>query len=146
MTSHLQRIQNYKAGVFLHIALSATITRHLKLLHWFSVKVRSTYRIVCLCYHCYSSSHHHMSLTCFGQKPSHSQHSHQLTHTMPLLNRPAHSKGTLGNCLFSFASSSIRAVLFGVYWSCGLDAGLWIQRSMVRTMDASVCCVLEYDT
>ena len=30
------------------------------------------------------------------------------TTTMPLLNRPAHSKATLGDRSFSFASSSVR--------------------------------------
>ena len=32
------------------------ITTHLKSLHWLPVKVRSTYKIACLCYHCHSST------------------------------------------------------------------------------------------
>ena len=34
-------------------------------------------------------------------------HTHTSSYTMPLLNRPAHSKATLGDRSFSFASSSV---------------------------------------
>ena len=54
VTSHLQRIQNYAAGVILRLPKSSSITTHLKSLHWLPVKVRSTYKIACLCYHCHS--------------------------------------------------------------------------------------------
>ena len=66
MTSHLQRIRNYAARVILRLPMSSSITIHLKSLHWLPVKVRSTYKIACLCYHCHSSTiqYHHMSLTC----------------------------------------------------------------------------------
>ena len=56
VTSHLQRIQNYAARVILRLPKSSSITTHLELLHWFPVKVRSTYLINCLCYHCHSST------------------------------------------------------------------------------------------
>ena len=56
VTSHLQRIQKYAARVILRLPMSSSITVHLKSLHWLSVKVRSTYKIACLCYHCHSSS------------------------------------------------------------------------------------------
>ena len=56
VTSNLQRIQNYAARVILHFPMSSSITTHLKSLHWFPVKVRSTYKIACLCYLCHSSS------------------------------------------------------------------------------------------
>ena len=56
VTSHLQRIQNYAARVILRLPKSSSITIHLKSLHWLSVKVRSTYKIACLCYHCHSST------------------------------------------------------------------------------------------
>ena len=55
VTSHLQRIQNYAARVILRLRKSSSITIHLKSLHWLPVKVRSTYKIACLCYHCHSS-------------------------------------------------------------------------------------------
>ena len=56
VTSHLQRIQNYAARVILRLQQSSSITMHLKSLHWLPVKVRSTYKIACLCYHCHSST------------------------------------------------------------------------------------------
>ena len=56
VTSHLQWIQNYAARVILRLPKSSSITIHLKSLHWLPVKVRSTYKIACLCYHCHSST------------------------------------------------------------------------------------------
>ena len=56
VTSHLQRIQNYAARVILCLPKSSSITTHLKSLHCLPVKVRSTYKIACLCYHCHSST------------------------------------------------------------------------------------------
>ena len=56
VTSHLQRIQNYAAGIILHFPESSSTTTHLKSLHWLLVKTRSTYKIACLCYHCHSST------------------------------------------------------------------------------------------
>ena len=61
--SHLQRIQNYAARIILCLPKSSNITRHIKSLYWLPVKVRSTCKIACLCYHCHSSTAHHMSLT-----------------------------------------------------------------------------------
>ena len=49
VTSYLQRIQNYVARVILRLQMSSSITIHLKSLHWIPVKVRSTYKIACLC-------------------------------------------------------------------------------------------------
>ena len=49
VTSHLQRIQNYAARVILRLPKSSSITIHLESLHWLPVKVRSTYKIACLC-------------------------------------------------------------------------------------------------
>ena len=51
VTSHLHRIRNNAARVILRIPSSSSITTHLKSLHWLPVKVRSTYKIACLCYH-----------------------------------------------------------------------------------------------
>ena len=56
VTSHLQRIQNYAARVILRLPKSSSITTHVKSLHWLPVKVRSTYKIACLFYHCHSST------------------------------------------------------------------------------------------
>ena len=51
VTSHLQRILNNAARVILRLPKSSNIATHLKSLHWFPVKVGSTYKIACLCYH-----------------------------------------------------------------------------------------------
>ena len=56
VTSHLQRIQNYAARVILRLPKSSSITIPLKSLHWLPVKVRSTYKIACLCYHCHKTT------------------------------------------------------------------------------------------
>ena len=101
VTSHLQRIHNYAARVILRLPMSSSITIHLKSLHWLPVKVRSTYKIACLCYHCHSSTAPSYVTDMLHKKPLHT------SNTMPLLNRPAHSKATLGDRSFSFASSSV---------------------------------------
>ena len=99
VTSHLQRIQNYAARAILCLPKSSSITTHLKSLHWLPVKVRSTYKIACLCYHCHSNT------TPSYETAKKASHTRSSSYTMPLLNRPAHSKATLGDRSFSFASS-----------------------------------------
>ena len=107
VTSHLQRIQNYAARVILRLSISSSITIHLKSLHWLPVKVRSTYKIACLCYHCHSSTAPSYVTDMLHRKPLHTRNTRSSSYTMPLLNRPAHSKATLGDRSFSFASSSV---------------------------------------
>ena len=80
VTSHLQRIQNYAARVFLRLQMSSSITIHLKSLHWLPVKVRSTYKIACLCYHCHSST-----------APSYVTDMLQKSHRTPTTLAPAHT-------------------------------------------------------
>ena len=104
VTSHLQRIQNYAARVILRLPKSSNISTHLKSLHWLPVNVISIYNIACLCYHCHSSTAPSYVNDMLHKKPLHTRSS---SYTMPLLNRPAHSKATLGDCSFSFASSSV---------------------------------------
>ena len=41
------------------------------------------------------------------RKPLHTRNTRSSSYTTPLLNRPAHSKATLGDCSFSFSSSSV---------------------------------------
>ena len=103
--SHLQRIQNNAARVILRLPESSSITTHLKSLHWLPVKVRSTYKIACLCYHCHSSTAPSYVTDMLHKKPSHTRNTCSSSYTMPLLNRPAYSKATLGDHSFSFASS-----------------------------------------
>ena len=107
VTSHLQRIQNYAARVIFRLPMSSSITIHLKSLHWLPVKVRSTYKIACLCYHCHSSTAPSYVTDMLHKKPLHTRNTRSNSYTMPLLNRPAHSKATLGYRSFSFASSSV---------------------------------------
>ena len=107
VTSHLQRIQNYATRVILRLPKTSSITTHLKSLHWLPVKVRSTYKIACLCYHCHSSAAPSYVADMLHRKPLHARNTRSNSYTMPLLNRPAHSKATLGDRSFSFASSSV---------------------------------------
>ena len=107
VTSHLQRIQNIAARVIMRHPKSSSITIHLKSLNWLPLKVRSTYKIVCLCYHCHSSTAPSYVADMLHEKPSHTRNTRSSSYTMPLLNRPAHSKATLGDRSFSFASSSV---------------------------------------
>ena len=107
VTSHLQRIQNYAALVILRLPKSSSITTHLKSPHWLPVKIRSTYKIACLCYHCHSSTAPSYVTDMLHRKPSHTSNTRSSLYTMPLLNRHAHSKATHGDRSFSFASSSV---------------------------------------
>ena len=107
MTSHLQRIQNYAARVILRLSMSSSITIHLKSLHWLPVKVRSTCKVACLCYHCHSSTAPSYVTDMLHKKPLHTRNAHSSSYTMPLLNRPAHSKTSLGDSSLSFAHSSV---------------------------------------
>ena len=56
VTSHLQRIQNYAARVILLLPKSFGLATHSKSLQWLPVKVRTIYKIACLCYHFHSST------------------------------------------------------------------------------------------
>ena len=107
MTSHLQQIQNYATRVILCLPKSSSITTHLKSLQWLPVKVRSTYKIACLCCHCHSSTAPSYVAVMLQKKPSNTRSTRSSSHIMLLLNRPAHSKATLGDRSFSFASSSV---------------------------------------
>ena len=100
VTSHLQWIQNFAARVLLRLPMSSSIAIHLKSLHWLPVKVISTYKIACLCYHCHSSTAPSYVADMLHKKPSYTRNTRSSSYTMPLLNRPAHS-----NRSFSFASS-----------------------------------------
>ena len=104
VTSHLQRIQNYAARVILRLQMSPSITTHLKSLHLLHVSVWSTHTIIYLCYHCHSSTAPSNVTDMLHKKPLHTRNS---SYTIHLLNRLAHSMATLGDCSFSFASSSV---------------------------------------
>ena len=112
--SHLQRMHSYAARVILCLPKSSSITTHLKSLQWLPIKVRSTYKIACLCYHCHSSTAPSYVADMLNKKPSHIRNTSSSSYTMPLLNRPAHSKATLGDrsffCFFFFWNSILNDV------------------------------------
>ena len=87
--------------------MSSGITIHLKSIHWLPVKVRSTYKIACLCYHCHSSTAPSYVTDMLHRKPLHTCNTRSRSCTIPLLNRHSHRKATLGDRSFSFASSSV---------------------------------------
>ena len=101
VTSHLQRIQNYAVRVILCLPRSSNITTYLRSLHWLPAKVRSTYKIACLCYHCHSSTAPSYVADMLHRKPMHTRNTRSSSYIVPLLNRPAHSKATLGDRSFS---------------------------------------------
>ena len=104
---HMFHISIYPYVPYPYVPMSSRITIHLKSLHWLPVKVRSTYKIACLCYHCHSSTAPSYVTDMLHKKPLHTRSTRSSSYTMPLLNRPAHSKATLGDRSFSFASSSV---------------------------------------
>ena len=106
-TSLLQRIQTYAARVILRLPKSSSITIHIKSHHWLPVKVSSTYKIGCLCYHCHSSTAPSYVTDMLHRKPLHTRNTRSSSYTMPLHNRPAQSRATLGDRSFSFSSSSV---------------------------------------
>ena len=97
VTSHFQRVQNYAARVILRLPKLSNITTHLKSLNWLPFKVRSIYEIGCLRYHCHSSAAPSYVTDMLQKKPSHTRNTRSSSYTMPLLNRPANSKATLGD-------------------------------------------------
>ena len=97
VTSHLQRMQNYAARAILRLPMSSNITTHLKSLYWLVIKVRCTYKIACLCYHCHSSTAPSYVTDMLQKKSSHVRNTRFSSYTMPLLNRPVHSKATRGD-------------------------------------------------
>ena len=107
VTSHLQRIQNYGARVVLRLPKSSNITTHLKSHHLLPVNVISTHEIACLCYHCHSSNAPSYIADMLHKNPSHTRNTRSSSYTTPLLDRTAHSKATLGDRSFYFASSSV---------------------------------------
>ena len=122
VTSLLQLLQNYAARVIFHLPESSNITTHLKLLHWFYVKIRSTYKVACLYYHCHSSTAPSYVTDMLLKKPSHTCITRSGSYTMPLLNVPAHSKATFGDRSFSFAFSVWNSIPYDVWCAPSLSS------------------------
>ena len=102
-----KQIQNYAARVILRLPKSSSITTPLKSLHWLPVKVRSTYKIACLCYHCHCSTAPSYVTDTLQKMPSHICNTRSSSYSMSLLNRPAHSKATHGDRSSSSVWNSI---------------------------------------
>ena len=107
VASHLQRTQNNAARVILRLPSSSNITTQLKSLHWLPVKVRSIYKIACLCYHCHSSTAPSFVVAMLHRMPLHTRNTRSSSNTLTLLNRHSHSKTPHGDRSFSFASSFV---------------------------------------
>ena len=86
VTSNLQWMQNYAARLILRLPMSSSITIHLKSLHWLPVKVRSTYKIACLCSHCHSSVAPSYVAEMLHIKPSRTRITRSSSYTMLILN------------------------------------------------------------
>ena len=111
VTSHLQQIQNYAARVILHLPKSSNTTTHLKSLHWLPVKVRSTYKIACLCFHFHSST-----------APSYVTGMQQKSYHTPKTLTPAHTP-----CLFSIDLHTVRRQLVIARFPLFLFSGILFQ-------------------
>ena len=107
VTPLFDQIQNYAARVILRLPKSSNITTLLKSLHWLSAKVKSTCKIACSCFQFHSSIAPSYVTDTPLERPSPPRITRSSAYTMPLLNRPTHSKATLGVRSFSFASSSV---------------------------------------
>ena len=105
-------MQNYAVLAILRLPRLSNIIIHLKSLHWLSVKVRNTNEIACLCHHCHSSTAPSYVVDKQQKKPSHTRNNHSSSYTMPLLNISAHSRITLNDRSFSFASSLVFSFFF----------------------------------
>ena len=73
----------------------------------FRKSVSAYYVSLCICTYATAVLHHHMSLTCCRKSHQTSSTLAPISHTMHLLNGPAHSKATPGDRSFSLASSSV---------------------------------------
>ena len=100
MTSLLQQIQNYAARVILRLPRSSTF----KITSLACCQSKKHLQNSLLCYHCHSSTAPSYVTDMLHRKPLHTRNTRSSSYTMPLLNRPAHSKVTLGDSSFSLAS------------------------------------------
>ena len=107
VTSHMHWIQINAARVIKHLPRSSNIATHLKSIHCIPVKVRTTYKIACLCYHCHSSTAPSYVADMLQSLPSHACYSPSSSYTMPPINRNAHNMATLGDRSTLIASSSV---------------------------------------
>ena len=131
---------------------SKNIFTHLRPLHWLPVKVRSTYKIACLCYHCHSSTAPSYVTGMLHRKPLHTRNTRSSSYTMPLINRPAHSKATLGDrhfLLLLLLSGNLFQMMSGVPHHCHhlnlvLRHTCFIQFTKTELITVHMCMVWPY--
>ena len=99
-TFHFQRIHNYAARVILCLPKTSNVPKHLKLLHWLPVKVRSGNKNFVCATTATAVLHHHMSLTCCIK-----------SHRTPATLAPAHTQ-----CIFSIDLHTVRQHLVIVHF------------------------------
>ena len=83
-----------------------------------------------LCYHCHSCTAPSYVADLLQKNPSHTRNTRSSSYTMPLPNIPVHSKATLGDRSFSFASSS---VWYSIPYDVRCDPSLPSSKSRLRT-------------
>ena len=130
VTSHLQQIQNYAGRVILRVPKSSSITIHLKSLHWLPVKVRSTYKIACLCYHCHRSTAPSYVTTCCIK-----------IHCTPATLAPANTP-----CLFSIDLHTVRQHLVIVHFLLLLLLSESSEDSPICTLTSMNFCSSDFSS
>ena len=121
VTSHLQQMLKYAARVIMRLPRSSNIAKHLMSLHRLPAMVRCTYKLACMCHHCHSSTAPSYVTDLLQRKPSHTRNARSSLCTMSLLNRPAHSKSTLGDRSFPLLlllSGTLFQMMTGVPHHC----------------------------
>ena len=113
---------------------------------FFSFSLRSTYKIACLCHYCHSSTAPSFVADMLHKKPLHTCNTRSSSYTMPLLNRPAHSKATLGDRSFSFASSVWNSIPNNVRCAPSLSSFKSRLKTLVSFSLQRLNCILDHCT
>ena len=137
VTSHLQQILNYAARVILRLPMSFSITTHLKSLHWLPVKVRSTYKIACLCYHYHSSTAPSYVADMLHIEPSHTRDTHSSSYTIPLLTVRQHL--VIACFLLLLLSGTLIEMMSGVPHHCHHLCLVWRHTCFVHFTKNEPC-------
>ena len=116
---------------------------------WLPVIVRDTYKIAYLCYLCHSSTTP-LYFTDMLRKSQHSHNTSSSSHTMPLLNGPAHSKTILNDHSFSFTLSLFQ-MMPDVLHYCHHLTLIWkyncfiqFAKTEIFKLIANTCACLDY--
>ena len=94
-----QSVKNFGPTLDCHLTMNAHVSNIARTCYF------ELHRLVSI--HRYSSTAPSYVTDMLHKKPLYTSNTRSSSYTMPLLNRPAHSKVTLGDRSFSFASSSV---------------------------------------